>query len=159
MTHTPHHFIEKILLDPVTLAGITEKIRNEREVVIADLIAENSFILPQGSSDGPYALYLSLSENRLIMDIEAAGQMISRVVLPLKPLRAIVRDYFFICESYDKVVQAADPRKIEAIDMGRRGLHNEGSELLKELLEPEAIVDFDTARRLFSLICVLHMKG
>lgn len=159
MTEQKTDYIATIVLDSLTLAGVSGKIQSEREVAIADLIAENYFALQEGAVSGPYALTLTLSENRLIIDVAAQGQAAARIPLPLKPLRTIIRDYFLICESYAKVVEAADPRKVEAIDMGRRGVHNEGSELLKELLEPEVRVDFDTARRLFSLICVLHMKG
>lgn len=151
--------IEKISLDDITLAGISDKIRNERDVAIADIIAENYFAMLGEGEEGPYSLYLALSENRLRLDVTTANQITKRVLLPLKPLRTIIRDYFLICESYAKVVEAADPRKVEAIDMGRRGVHNEGSELLKLLLEPQVKVDFDTARRLFALICVLHMKA
>lgn len=151
--------IEKISLDDITLAGISDKIRNERDVAIADIIAENYFAMLGEGEEGPYSLHLALSENRLRLDVTTANQITKRVLLPLKPLRTIIRDYFLICESYAKVVEAADPRKVEAIDMGRRGVHNEGSELLKLLLEPQVKVDFDTARRLFALICVLHMKA
>ncbi len=158
MTHT-HNFshINTVTLDETTLGSVTAKIRHEREVAIADLIADNAFSLP-GKAAGPYGLHLALSDNRLLIDITANEQFASRIPLPLTPFRTIIRDYFLICESYAKVVGAADPRKVEAIDMGRRGIHNEGSELLKELLQPEISMNFDTARRLFSLICVLHMK-
>jgi uncharacterized protein (UPF0262 family) len=160
MIHTPpHNRIEAVILDDATLGSVSAKIRHEREVVTADLIADNNFSLQESQPEGPYSLHLALSENRLLLDVSASGQPATRVTLPLKPLRAIIRDYFLICESYTKVLEASDPRKVEAIDMGRRGVHNEGSELLKELLQPEITVDFDTARRLFSLICVLHMKG
>ena len=109
---------------------------------------------------GPYALHLSITENRLVFDIrQQDGAPLMAHLLSLTPFRRIVKDYFMICDSYYKAIRTATPTQIEAIDMGRRGLHNEGSELLQERLKEKIDVDFDTARRLFTLICVLHWKG
>lgn len=158
MTTSPHR-IDHVFLDDLTLAGQTETMRCEREVAIADLTAENYFSLEDSTTEGPYSLYLALSENRLVINVQCPqGTTQARIALPLKPLKTVIRDYFMICESYKEVVNMADTRKMEAVDMGRRGVHNEGAETLKELLEPRAKIDFDTARRLFALICVLHLK-
>lgn len=158
MTSSPHR-ITHVFLDDLTLAGQTDTVRSEREVAIADLTAENYFALEDDAEGGPYSLYLALSESRLVMNIQSKnGENPARIALPLKPLKTVIRDYFLICESYKEVVKLADTRKIEAVDMGRRGVHNEGSEMLKALLEPRVKMDFDTARRLFALICVLHLK-
>ena len=116
--------------------------------------------MPVGSDGGPYRLRLSVEENRLIFDIRLEGdEEHGKVMLSLTPFRRIIKDYFLICESYYDAIKSAAPAQIEAIDMGRRGLHNEGSTLLKERLSGKIDMDFDTARRLFTLICVLHIKG
>ena len=150
--------LEKVTLDNETLGTMLPSIQHERDVAITDLI-EGSFFSPNSYDDGPYHLALSLSDNRLILDIAGDNEeLLTKVAIPLKPLRMIIKDYALICESYARAVETADPRKIEAIDMGRRGLHNEGSELLKELLESKITLDFETTRRLFTLIFVLHLK-
>jgi uncharacterized protein (UPF0262 family) len=150
--------IATITLDHETLGATTPKIQHERDIAIADLIAGNLFA-PKMLAEGPYHLMLTLSESRLIFDIttthDAPG---AKIAIPLKPLRMMVKDYQLICDSYAKALEAMDPRKIEAIDMGRRGLHNEASQLLIELLETKLQLDFETARRLFTLIFVLHLK-
>jgi uncharacterized protein (UPF0262 family) len=134
-------------------------VEHERAVAIYDLIEDNVFA-PAGDAQGPYNLHLSIAENRLLFDIRSErDEPVTTVTLPLQPFRRIVRDYFAICESYYEAIKTASPSKIEAIDMGRRGLHNEGSELLRDRLEGKIEVDFDTARRLFTLICVLHIRG
>ena len=132
---------------------------HERKVAIFDLIEANHFA-PAVDHPGPYKLYLSAEDSRLIFDIRAADDTeLARVPLALQPFRGIVRDYFKVCESYYHAIKTATPSRIEAIDMGRRGLHDEGSRLLMERLKEKIVIDFDTARRLFTLICALHWKG
>ncbi|ERM02736.1 hypothetical protein Q644_01820 [Brucella intermedia 229E] len=139
----------------------TPDVEHERAVAIFDLIEENSFH-PIGGDDtgGPYRLKLSLMESRLIFAIaRETGEDVATHILSLTPLRRVVRDYFMICESYYQAIRSATPSKIEAIDMGRRGLHNEGSQTLQARLKGKIEVDFNTARRLFTLVCVLHWRG
>ena len=149
----------KITLDEGSIGRSSQDIEHERAVAIYDLIEDNSFA-PADHDGGPYALHLSITENRLVFDIrQQDGAPLMAHLLSLTPFRKIVKDYFMICDSYYKAIRTASPTQIEAIDMGRRGLHNEGSELLKERLKEKIDVDFDTARRLFTLICVLYWKG
>jgi uncharacterized protein (UPF0262 family) len=149
----------RITLDEGSIGRSSPDIEHERAVAIYDLIEDNSFA-PAEHGGGPYALNLAISENRLVFDIrEEDGTPVMAHLLSLTPLRKIVKDYFLICDSYYKAIRTASPTQIEAIDMGRRGLHNEGSELLQQRLKEKIDVDFDTARRLFTLICVLHWKG
>ena len=149
----------KITLDEGSIGRSSSDIEHERAVAIYDLIEDNSFA-PADHDGGPYALHLSITENRLVFDIrQQDGTPLMAHLLSLTPFRKIVKDYFMICDSYYKAIRTATPTQIEAIDMGRRGLHNEGSELLKERLKEKIDIDFDTARRLFTLICVLHWKG
>jgi uncharacterized protein (UPF0262 family) len=151
--------IVKITLDERTVVRRSADIEHERAVAIFDLLEENSFA-PAGDVPGPFNLYLGIEENRLVLDIRsAADEPVDRVVLPLTPFRGIVKDYFLICESYFSAIRTASPSRIEAIDMGRRALHNEGSELLRERLAERVAVDLNTARRLFTLLCVLHIRG
>ena len=149
----------KITLDEGSIGRSSSDIEHERAVAIYDLLEDNTFA-PVDDARGPYMLHLSISENRLVFDIrQQDGAPLMAHLLSLTPFRKIVKDYFMICDSYYKAIRTATPTQIEAIDMGRRGLHNEGSELLKERLKEKIDVDFDTARRLFTLICVLHWKG
>ena len=149
----------KITLDEGSIGRSSQDIEHERAVAIYDLIEDNSFA-PADHDGGPYALHLSITENRLVFDIrQQDGAPLMAHLLSLTPFRKIVKDYFMICDSYYKAIRTATPSQIEAIDMGRRGLHNEGSELLMERLKEKIGVDFDTSRRLFTLICVLHWKG
>jgi uncharacterized protein (UPF0262 family) len=132
---------------------------HERTVAIFDLIEANHFA-PAGDHPGPYKLYLSAEESRLIFDIRAADDAeLTRVPLALQPFRGIVKDYFKVCESYYSAIKTATPSRIEAIDMGRRGLHDEGSRILKSELAGRIDIDHDTARRLFTLLCILHIRG
>lgn len=136
------------------------EVEHERAVALFDLMEENRFSLTDPPTPGPYRLYLSVEENRLVFDVRAEDDSeLARIILPLSPFRTIVRDYFMICDSYYKAIKSASPSQIEAIDMGRRGLHNEGSELLRERLSGKAELDLNTSRRLFTLICVLHIRG
>lgn len=135
------------------------EVEHERNIAIYDLLEENYFA-PHGDYVGPYHLHLSLADNRLLFDVRTTeGVQLLDVPLPLKPFQSIVKDYFLICESYYSAIKKATPSQIEAIDMGRRGLHNEGSELLRERLAAKVDIDFDTARRLFTLVCILHIRG
>jgi uncharacterized protein (UPF0262 family) len=132
---------------------------HERAVAIYDLIEENLFS-PDGHDGGPYALTISLQDGRLVFDIRSeAGDPVVAHILSLTPLRRVIRDYFAICESYYAAIRNASPSQIETIDMARRSIHNEGSELLKERLGGKVTIDFATARRLFTLVSVLHWKG
>ena len=135
------------------------EVEHERAVALYDLLEENYFA-PNGDFVGPYALYIRLEDTRLIFDVRKEDETpLVQVPLPLKTFQSVVKDYFMVCESYYAAIKKSTPAQIEAIDMGRRGLHNEGSELLRERLEGKVDVDFDTARRLFTLICVLHIRG
>jgi uncharacterized protein (UPF0262 family) len=151
--------IAELVLDERTVMRRSPDVEHERKVAIFDLLEENSFA-PLGSEGGPYLLHLAIEENRLVFDIRLEdGAAHGKIMLSLSPFRKIIKDYFLICESYYDAIKTAAPAQIEAIDMGRRGLHNEGSELLRERLAGKVEIDFDTARRLFTLICVLHIKG
>ena len=151
--------IASIELDERTVVRRTREIEQEREIAIYDLLEANRF-KPLDSEGGPYKLILSVEDSRLVFDIflEDGGEH-GRVQLSLAPLRKVIKDYFLICESYFKAIRNAPPSQIETLDMSRRGVHNEGSEILKERLQDKIEVDFDTARRLFTLLCVLHLKG
>ena len=151
--------IAELVLDERTVMRRSPDVEHERKVAIFDLLEENSFA-PSGSEGGPYLLHLAIEENRLVFDIRLeGGDAHGKIMLSLSPFRKIIKDYFLICESYYDAIRTAAPAQIEAIDMGRRGLHNEGSELLRERLAGKVEIDFDTSRRLFTLICVLHIKG
>ena len=151
--------LASVTLDEHTLRRRTREIDQEREIAIYDLLEANCF-RPQGSTGGPYGLSLSIEEGRLVFDISLEdGTHHGRVMLSLTPFRRVVKDYFLVCDSYFKAIRTAPPSQIEALDMGRRGLHDEGSHLLMERLRGKIELDFDTARRLFTLICVLHLKG
>jgi uncharacterized protein (UPF0262 family) len=151
--------LKAVELDETLAAAPSPDIEHERKVAIYDLIEQNTFRLP-GRDAGPYDLRLSIAENRLVLDIrDNAAQPCLMVGLALSPFRRIVKDYYMICESYYQAIRTATPSQIETIDMARRGLHNEGSELLLERLNGKVEVDFDTARRLFTLVCVLHWRG
>ncbi len=148
-----------INLDEASIGRGNPDIEHERAVAIYDLIEDNSFAVP-GHEGGPYALELAIQEKRLVLRVsEGDGGEVVTHLLSLTPFRRIVRDYFIVCESYFQMIRTASPSRIEAVDMGRRALHNEGSRILVERLDGKLEVDFDTARRLFTLICVLHWKG
>ncbi len=150
----------KIALDEQTLVRRNPDVEHERAVAIFDLLEDNSFA-PVGDFAGPYSLRLSLSENRLLFEIRDGEDKshLGTVGLSVTPFRRIVKDYFTVCESYFEAIKTASPSKIEAIDMGRRGLHNDGADLLRDRLKGKIEVDENTARRLFTLLCVLHIKG
>lgn len=151
--------VAAITLDEHTVVRRNADIEHERATAIADLLEDNRFA-PASGLHGPFDLHLAIAENRLKLDIRStAGGAGESITLPLAPFRRIVKDYFIICESYYAAVHGARLGQVEAIDMGRRALHNEGSELLIERLADKVTVDHATARRLFTLICVLHLRG
>jgi len=148
-------------IDEAGLAPPTPEIEQERKVAIFDLLEDNSFALPAREDrtvpTGPFNLLLAIRERRLVFDLTSEnGDKAAEFHLSLGPFRQVVKDYFQICESYFDAVKKMPPSQIEAIDMARRGIHNEGARVLQERLEGKAEVDIDTARRLFTLICVLH---
>ncbi len=137
----------------------TPDVEHERAVAIFDLIEENTFE-PVGHAGGPYKLRLSLVDAKLVFTVTLEDESpVATHILSLTPFRRIVKDYFMICESYYEAIRSATPSQIEAIDMGRRGIHNEGSQTLMDRLGGKISIDFDTARRLFTLVCVLHWRG
>jgi uncharacterized protein (UPF0262 family) len=151
--------IAGITLDEHTVVRRSPDIEHERAVAIFDLLEENHF-KPASGCAGPYHLHLSIEENRLNIEVRSAPNGSDEtIVLPLAPFRGIVKDYFMVCESYYEAIRRSTLAQIEAIDMGRRSLHNEGSALLMERLADKVATDLDTARRLFTLICVLHLRG
>lgn len=150
--------IAEINIDDSALPPPTPEIEQERRVAVFDLLEDNSFVITRDDADpGPYSVLLAIREKRLVFDIKTqSGEPTAEVHLSLTPFRQVVKDYFQICESYFDAVKRLPPSQIEAIDMGRRGIHNEGARVLQERLEGKAEVDIDTSRRLFTLICVLH---
>lgn len=153
------HRLVAVTLDENSIGRSGPDIEHERAVAIYDLLESNSFA-PIGIARGPFKLNLSITGNRLVFDIRRPNdEPVMAHLLSLSPLRRIVKDYFMICDSYYAAIRTATPDRIEALDMGRRALHDEGSQLLMERLKHKVTVDFETARRLFTLICVLHWKG
>jgi uncharacterized protein (UPF0262 family) len=153
----PRHYLKTVVLDEASLAAASRDQEHERQIAIFDLLESNVF-QPQDAAGGPYELTISLIDNRLALDVSGPG-LRQRHMLSLSPFRSVIKDYFMVCESYYDAIRNATPAQIEALDMGRRGLHNEGSELLSRRLDGKISVDADTARRLFTLICALHWRG
>ncbi|MAR55794.1 MAG: hypothetical protein CMM93_01290 [Rickettsiales bacterium] len=150
--------IASIILDEKTFLRRSEEVERERATAITDLLAHNRF-RPDQMGDGPYHVSLSLNDNRLIFWIHSESSSEKQeIALSVAPFKRIIKDYFLMYESYQEALISAEPHRLEAIDMGRRGIHNEGSELLQDQLNGKITLDFDTARRLFTLICVLHIK-
>ncbi len=148
-----------LTLDEHTVIRRSADIEHERAVAIFDILEGNQFRHKDGI-EGPFHLHLSLEDNRLILDLQTPERAsLDKITLALSSFRTVIRDYFLLCESYFTAIRKSSPTQIEAIDMGRRGLHNDASELLRERLADKIELDFDTARRLFTLICVLHIKG
>ena len=147
-----------IVLDEESVARRSPEVEHERAVALFDLIEENDFALV--GTPGPYRLRIGIFEQRLVFDVrDADDKKLRDIVLSLTPFRKVVKDYFLVCESYYAAIKKLSPSQIEALDMGRRGLHNEGSELLRERLDGKIEIDLDTARRLFTLICALHITS
>lgn len=153
------HRLAAVTLDESSIGRGTPDQEHERDIAIYDLVEANVFSLP-GRADGPYRLHVALAEARLALDIkDMQGAAIVTHILSLTPFRNVLKDYFMMCESYYNAIRNASPAQIEAIDMGRRGLHNEGAQILKDRLEGKIDCDFDTARRLFTLVTALSWKG
>lgn len=151
--------ITQITLDEKTFLRRSPQVEHERKVAIYDLLEENSF-KPISPLTGPYCVQLGIKEDRLQFVIcDEQEEPLTSLSLSLKPFRGIIKDYFLICESYFEAIKTKAPSRIEAIDMGRRGLHNEAAEMLRDRLSEKVEIDIDTARRLFTLICVLHVRG
>ena len=147
-----------VVLDD-SIGRSTPDVEHERAVAIFDLIEENTFE-PFGHEGGPYRLHISLVDAKLVFSIKTEDQKdVSTHILSLTPFRRIIKDYFLICESYYEAIRSSTPSQIEAIDMGRRGIHNDGSQTLMDRLSGKIKIDFDTARRLFTLVCVLYWRG
>jgi len=154
-----HAHLIAIELDE-TIGRSTPQIEHERAVAIFDLVEDNNFVPLGDKGEGPYRLKLSLVEKRLIFEISREnGEWVTTHILSLTPFRRIVKDYFLLCQSYYDAIRSSTTRRIEALDMGRRGLHNEGAQTLLDRLEGKIALDFKTARRLFTLLCVLHWRG
>ncbi len=151
--------ITNIFLDEKSVLRRSPQVEHERKIAIYDLLDENKFVLLDDSS-GPYNLHLAVEDNRLVFDVRDQNESeVARLTLPSSVFRKIVKDYFLICESYFEAIKIQTPSQIEAIDMARRGVHNEGAELLQERLAGDVEIDRDTARRLFTLVCVLHIRA
>ena len=150
--------IVDIVLDEKSVARRTPEVEHERAVALFDLLEENDFALV-GSEPGPYKLHIGIFEQRLVFGVhDAHDRKLRDIVLSLTPFRKVVKDYFLVCESYYAAIKKLGTSQIEALDMGRRGLHNEASELLMTRLKGKIDTDHDTARRLFTLICALHRR-
>ena len=151
------HRLNKVELDAASVVPApTSEIDHDRLVAIFDLVEQNSFE-PEGAAGGPYQLRLAFEENRLVFDV-AGPDYGRRHMLSMTPFAKVVKDYFMVCDSYYEAVRDASPGQIEAIDMGRRGLHNEGAVLLRERLDGKIAIDHETGRRLFTLICALSRR-
>ncbi|MCJ8323434.1 MAG: UPF0262 family protein [Rhizobiales bacterium] len=161
---TNTHCLCDIVLNEKNITQISPEVTFERKAAMTDLLAENSFLPLRTMGDiepiGPFRLMLDVQRGKLIFDIRTrSDDAIMLHILSLSPFRLIMKDYFLICERHHEAMKSANPQQIEAIDMGRRGLHNEGSTLLSERLKGKIKVDFETARRLYTLICALYRKG
>jgi len=152
------HYISELHIDTQSLAVTSPEMEHERRVAIFDLLEENSFH-PKESKSGPYVVNLSLAEDRLVLNVlRTNGVPRGDFSFSIKPFRRIIKDYFMICEAYHDAIRTATTAQIEAIDMGRRGLHNEGSRLLEDSLRNSVDLDFNTSRRIFTLVCALHRR-
>jgi uncharacterized protein (UPF0262 family) len=159
MSEEPRDRLSAVTLDEASLSAASANAEHERRIAVFDLVEAGNFGV-QGIDAGPYALALSLEDARLVLLVSGAdGAEVCAHQLSLAPLRRLIKDYFLICDSYYAAIRDASPAQIEAIDMGRRGLHNDGAEILAKLLESKFKLDFETARRLFTLICALHVRN
>jgi uncharacterized protein (UPF0262 family) len=158
-TPSPQRLVA-ITLDPASIARANPNIEQEREVAIYDLLEENSFAV-DGRTDGPYRLLLGISEDRLVLTVAAETEPLNSyaLMLSMTAFRRVIKDYFIVCDTYYQAIRSAPASRIQAIDMGRRALHDEGSRILIERLSGKITLDHTTARRLFTLICALHWKG
>ena len=148
-----------VTLDEASIGRGSPDQEHERAIAIYDLVEQNNFGIP-GHDGGPYALKIALHDAKLAFDLRTAdGEHVVTHILSLSPFRRLLKDYFMVCESYYSAIRTATPSQIEAIDMGRRGLHNDGATLLAQRLEGKLDCDFETARRIFTLVTALHWKG
>ncbi|HYN39636.1 MAG TPA: UPF0262 family protein [Rhodospirillales bacterium] len=155
----PSQRISRIMFEETGRIRLSARIENERRAALFDLIEENHFA-PAGVAPGPYVVRLGISGDCLVFRIfDEADRLLTRFTLALGSLKRIIKDYFLICDSYFNAIKTLPPSRIEAIDMARRGLHNEGAEVLRERLTGKVEIDLPTARRLFTLICVLHIRA
>lgn len=152
------HRIHTVTLDDASIIRRTPEVEHERRVALVDLTHTNSVELTDKTITSPYALFISVRDNRLTLRFTGSNEAVKDVTLPLSPFRGIIKDYFLMCESYYDAIKFAPPDKIQTVDMARRSVHNEGSEMLQNMLKEALTMDFNTARRLFTLICVLHIK-
>lgn len=157
MLETSAHRLQSVEIDDQSLSAVSRDQEQERQVAVFDLLEENYFA-PEGADGGPYDLKLSLIDGRLAMDISAAN-FAHRYMLSMSALKTTIKDYFIVCESYYQAIRNATPHQIEALDMSRRALHNEGSAVLIGRLEGKVAIDLPTSRRLFTLICALHRRS
>jgi uncharacterized protein (UPF0262 family) len=159
MSDEPASRIVDIRLDAASIVRWSPEVEHERRVAVFDLLERNLFALENGFA-GPYRVELSLRDATLVMAVsDDGGTQQTEVMLAMRPFRRLIKDYFLVCDSYFQAIKSASPSRIEAIDMGRRGLHDEGAEKLLDTLEGKVRMDPETARRLFTLICVLHIRG
>lgn len=155
---TPQHRIVRLTVEESQGIRLSPQLEHERRVALYDMVEDNHFALNDGPP-GPYVVHLSLTGESLELAVaDTEDRPLARFRLPLADLRRLIKDYFLICDSYFQAIKTMTPSRIEAIDMGRRGLHNEGAQLLRDRLAAFATVDHDTARRLFTLLCVLHIR-
>lgn len=158
MSEAKNRLVE-VTLDEASLAPASPNVEHERRIALFDLKECNSFQVI-GEERGPYALTLGLAEGRLALDVVTAdGDRVCVHHVPMSALRKLIKDYVMICDSYHAAIRDAAPSRIEAIDMGRRALHNEAADILVKTLEEKIQVDLETARRLFTLVCALHVRG
>ena len=157
MTETSAHRLQSVEIDDQSLSAVSRDQEQERQGAVFDLLEENYFA-PAGAETGPYDLRLTLIDGRLALDIGGPGYA-HRFMLSMSALRGVIKDYFIVCESYYQAIRNATPHQIEALDMSRRSLHNEGSALLIERLDGKIAIDMATSRRLFTLICALHRRS
>jgi uncharacterized protein (UPF0262 family) len=155
----PRNRLVSVTLDEASIGRSTADKEHERQIAIYDLLEENTFGVP-GHDAGPYGLKIALQDSKLVLEIldENNAPLVAHI-LSLTPLRGLLKDYFFVCESYYAAIRTAMPGQIEAIDMGRRALHDEGAQMLVERLKGKIDCDSDTARRIFTLVAALHWKG
>ena len=161
MANEPAKRITSITLDDASIIRRTLEVEHERQVAITDLVGVGEIALAPalaGKTTGPFALFLSVRDGRLTLRLTGEDKKNAQIALSLTPFRSIIKDYFLMCEGYYDAIKHAPHDRIQTLDMARRAVHNEGSELLNEALKASLIMDFATARRLFTLLCVLHIK-
>lgn len=151
--------ITDISLEEIKGIRTGPQIEYERRQAITDLLDSNQFILTDKNLTGPWCLDIKIEESHILFNLVKDGAVVKTLPLPQAAFRSIIKDYFIITDSYAEAINSGNAQRIEAIDMGRRGIHNEGAQVLMDQLDDEAELDLDTARRLFTLICILHIRG